>query len=200
MHKPTHAALRVKSGKSGKVYDTRGVRWYIREKKLDAGYLQYNLYVAHEENGGMGYRNKGRILRVINRKKNARGVELCCDTGSYMVTLVKAIPEKFPPELKAELSAHEDHAARNALFCSKQFKVFYLVWFLCFFSFCLLFKYLNINQVLFSELSILPKINFADVWNSYIYFNKNLPNRLFLFRNNWTSLIGAFFLVWNEIW
>lgn len=127
MHKPTHAALQITSSKSGKVYDTRGVRWYIREKKLDAGYLQYNLYVEQDENGGSGYRNKGRILRVINRKKNFRGVELCCDTGSYMVTLVKAIPDKFPPELKAELSTHQEHTARNALFCSKLFKVFYLV-------------------------------------------------------------------------
>ena len=125
MHKATHSDLRVKSGKSGKVYDTRGLRWFIREKKLDGGYLQYNLYVEHEENAVLAYRNKGRILRVMNRRKKFTAIEMTCDTGSYMVTLDKAIPEKFPPELRNELSEHEKNKSRNGLFCSKYFNVFW---------------------------------------------------------------------------
>ena len=103
-HTPTHTSLQVKSGSAGTVYDTRTLRWYVKEKKLTGGHLQYNLYVEHEENATLAWRNKGRILRVLNRKKNFQTVELCCDTGSFMVALDNGFAERFPPELRTELA------------------------------------------------------------------------------------------------
>ncbi len=121
MHQPTHKGMQKKTGTNAKVYDTTSCRWYIKEKKLSGGFVQYNLSVENEVDAAIHWRNKGRILRVLNRKKKIQAVELSCDTGTYLVVLPLAFKERFPPELRTEISLHESNTERNAFFCSKYF-------------------------------------------------------------------------------
>ena len=97
--------------------DYRESQWKVVERKGTEGSLEFHLHTMQRGK----WRNKHRVLAVVNKSKPLFCVQLRTSNGSFLLAVENAVLEGMTVELRTALDLYKEIKKKRMSFCSKYF-------------------------------------------------------------------------------